>query len=275
MKTSLFIGTEDMPDLSYVYVFSDTVEKNVATAARLGFDAVELLIGDPDLFNEEAFRVSLKETGAEAACINTGRLMSQLGLTLIHADAAIRSSAFEKLQQLVELCGRLGCALNIGLFRGAAIEGQPIARTKAMFVDVLKRACEFASQHGVGINFEPTNRFETNFIQTTGEGLEIIDRVGMPNLGLLIDLYHMYIEDDDLYESIVRAGDRIRHVHFSDSDRWPPGVSHGELDFPRIIGLLKAVGYDGYLSVGLVRSDDAEECARKTASYLKALIREA
>jgi sugar phosphate isomerase/epimerase len=272
MKTSLFIGTEDMPELSYVYVFTDTVENNVARAAQLGFDGVELLVGDPAVFDPAGLESALKQTGIRLACINTGRMMSQLGLTLIHEQREVRDRAFEKLELLAALCGRLACALNIGLFRGQAIEGRPIRRTKDQFVGVLRDACDCASQYGAEINFEPTNRFETNFIHTTLEGLQIIEQVARPNLGLLLDTYHMYIEEVSLLESIRSAGDRLRHVHFSDSDRWPPGVSHGELDLGAIMAALEEIGYDGFLSVGLVRSANAEECARATAAYLKGLI---
>jgi sugar phosphate isomerase/epimerase len=199
-------------------------------------------------------------------------MVLEFGLTLLHEDRTTREKAFVKFTELTELCGRFGCALNIGLFRGRALGGQPISFSKALFVEILREGCDYAEQFGVPVNFEPTNRFETNFIQTTTEGLEIIERVNRPNLGLLLDLYHMYIEDDDLYASIELAGDRIRHVHFSDSDRWPPGVSRGELDFPRIVSLLQRAGYEGYLSVGLLKTDDPEENARTTVQFLRSLI---
>ncbi len=272
IKTSLFIGTPDMPDVAYVHLFRDEIQENVRKAARLGFDGVELLIGDPSFFDCDCLEKALAASGIDLACLNTGRMVSQFGLTLIHRDQNMRQKAFEKLQELVRICGRFGCALNIGLFRGGALEGKPIAYTKDLFVQIMKDACDYALPFGVTLNFEPTNRFEINFIHTTDEGLEVVSRVDRPNLGLLLDLYHMYIEDASIEESISKAMDYVKHFHFSDSDRWPAGVSHGVIDFRAIMALLKKIGYSGYLSEGLVPTEDVEECARRTAAYLKELI---
>ena len=272
IKTALFIGTPGMPDVAYVHLFRDEVAENVARVGRLGFDGVELIIGDPATFDEEELAGALSDSGVELACINTGRMVSELGLTLIHPDQHIRDEAFANLEALVQLCGRFGCALNIGLFRGAALEGKPISYSRDLFVDILAGACDYAAEYGVTINFEPTNRFEINFVNTTDEGLDIIRRVDQPNLGLLLDLYHMYLEDASIEESIVKARDHVRHFHFSDSDRWPAGVGHGVIDFPSLMVLLRAIGYEGYLSEGLVPTDDVDGCARRTAAYLKHLI---
>ena len=137
----------------------------------------------------------------------------------------------------------------------------------------MQAGCDFASSFGVGLNFEPTNRFETNFIHTTEEGLEIVERVGKPNLGLLLDLYHMYLEDRDLKESFRKARGVVRHIHLSDSDRWPAGVGHGVIDFPSLINLLKEIGYAGYLSEGLVSTEDVDASARQSVAYLRKLLR--
>lgn len=248
IKISLFIGTPDMPDVAYVHLFKDEIAQNVRRAAQFGFDGVELLIGDPASFDCDEMEKALAANKIELACINTGRMVSQFGLTLIHREQSIRERAFAKLKELVQVCHRLGCALNIGLFRGGALEGKPIAYTRDLFIDILKAACDYARQFGVTLNFEPTNRFEINFIHTTDEGLEIIKRAARPNLGLLLDLYHIYIEDASIEESILKARDCVRHFHFSDSDRWPAGVSHGVIDFRAIMALLKRINYSGYLS---------------------------
>jgi sugar phosphate isomerase/epimerase len=272
IRTSLFIGTPDMPELDYVHVFREKIGTNISRASRLGFDGVELLIGDPRALDLDEMEKALAAHNVELACINSGRMASQFGLTLVHEEEAVRKEAFSRLRQLIELCGRFRCALNIGLFRGGAVEGKPIAYSKQLLVETLSEACSHAESLGVTINLEPTNRFEINFIHTTDEGLEIAEKVDHPNLRLLLDLYHMYIEDDDIAESLHRAKDKVRHIHFSDSDRLPPGLSHGKIDFAAIIEILGAIGYSGFLSVGLARTDHPESDARNTAEYLKGLL---
>jgi 5-keto-L-gluconate epimerase len=272
IKTSLFMGTPDMPEVKYVHLYTGEFDENIKKASDAGFDGVELIIGDPDTTNAEELEKALKKYGKELACINTGRLNSQFGLTLLHTEKQVRQKAVDKFKSVVRLASRFGCYANIGIFRGAAIEGRPISYTRDMFVEILKELCDFASEHHVSINFEPTNRFEINFINTTNDGLDVINRVNRPNLGLLLDLYHMYLEDNDLLSMIVYCRSVVKHFHFSDSDRWPAGVSHGEIDFPALIRILTSIGYNGFLSEGLVRSEDADLCAAETARYLKQLI---
>ncbi len=272
MKTSLFIGTAGMPEIPCAHIYRESVGDNVKKAAACGFDGVELITCDPAQLDVGELEAALRTHGMKIACINTGRLQMEYGLTLIHAEAGMREKAFGKLADLIAIAARLGCDVNIGLFRGPALSFQPIRKTRDMFVGILKDACAVAKKAGVRINFEPTNRFETNYINTTAEGLDIIARVGADNLGLLLDLYHVYIEDPDMEESILGARRVLRHMHFSDSDRWPAGLGHGEFDFARLIALLKYIGYDGYLSEGLVPTDDVDASARKTAAFLRRLI---
>jgi sugar phosphate isomerase/epimerase len=274
IQTALLIATPDMPKVSYVHLFTGEIEDNVARAGRLGFDGVELLIGDPDSFASDRLAQALAAAQVKLACLNSGRLVSQFGLTLIHPERRIREEALRKFQGMVQVASRFGCAANIGLFRGAALEGKPIAYTRDLFVEILQHVCDYAALHQVRVNFEPTNRFEINFINTTSEGVDIVRRVGRGNLGLLLDLYHMYIEDPDMEEAIRSARDYVRHFHFSDSDRWPAGLGHGGFDFRALVRLLKEIGYSGFLSEGLVPTEDVDECARRTAAYLRRVIEE-
>ena len=139
IKTSLFIGTPGMPDVAYVHLFRDEVGATVARAARLGFDGVELIVPDPATFDADALASALSASGISLACINTGRMVSELGLTLIHPDVRVRDAALSKVEELVGLCQRFDCALNIGLFRGSALEGKPIGYSRDMLVDILQR----------------------------------------------------------------------------------------------------------------------------------------
>ncbi|HYF83879.1 MAG TPA: sugar phosphate isomerase/epimerase family protein [Clostridia bacterium] len=272
IQTSLFIGTKGMPEIPCAHLYHDEIELNVGKAARFGFDAVEIIISDPETFDWKTLDLALKNSNIKLSCINSGRMALEYGLTLVHEDEKIRLKAFDKLKAMVNIAENFNCPVNIGLFRGRALEFKPISYTRDMFVEIMKQACKYAGQHNVKINFEPTNRFEINFINTTDDGIDIINRVGASNLGLLLDLYHIYIEDKSLEESIIKAKDIVRHFHFSDSDRWPAGIGHGEFDFVKLIKLLDVIGYKGFLSEGLVPAENVDECAIQTASFLKKLI---
>ncbi|RGY99252.1 sugar phosphate isomerase/epimerase family protein [Clostridium sp. AM58-1XD] len=273
MKPSLFIATPEFPpDSKFVHLYRDTVDKNIKRAADQGFPAVEFLINDPDECDVDLLEESIKENGIELACLNTGYLASVLKYTMISEDKQIMEKAMQKLKKCIDIAQRMHCFVGIGLFRGACIPDKPVRYSKDLLVDALREAAAYAKERDVDLSFEPTNRFEINFINSTAEGVEIVERVGYDNLGMTLDLFHIYLEDRNMYESIVMAKDHVKHMHFSDSDRWPAGFSHGEINFPALIQLLHAIGYDGYLSEGLVRAENADECARVTARYLKDLI---
>lgn len=273
MKPSLFIATPEFPpDSKFVHLYRDTVDKNIKRAADQGFPAVEFLINDPDECDVDLLEESIKENGIELACLNTGYLASVLKYTMISEDKQIMEKAMQKLKKCIDIAQRMHCFVGIGLFRGACIPDKPVRYSKDLLVDALREASAYAKERDVDLSFEPTNRFEINFINSTTEGVEIVERVGYDNLGMTLDLFHIYLEDRNMYESIVMAKDHVKHMHFSDSDRWPAGFSHGEINFPALIQLLHAIGYDGYLSEGLVRAENADECARVTARYLKDLI---
>ena len=274
MKTSLFIATPEFPtDAQYVHLYRDSIDKNIKRAADQGFDAVEFLINDPAECNVALLEKSIADNHIDLACLNTGYIASGLKYTLISPDKKVMEKAMEKLKQCIDIAEKMHCFVGVGLFRGACIPDKPISYSRDMLVDALKEATAYAKPKGVDLSFEATNRFEINFINSTADGLDIVERVGADNLGMTLDLFHIYLEDRNMYESITMSKDHIRHMHFSDSDRWPAGFSHGEIDFPALIQLLHAIGYDGYLSEGLVHAENADECARVTANYLKELVR--
>jgi len=86
-------------------------------------------------------------------------------------------------------------------------------------------------------------------------------------MGMLIDTFHMNIEEVSIYESIIKAKDYITHVHLADSNRWAPGSGH--LDFAKIIKTLEEINYKGYLSAEILPLPDADRAARLTVEHLK------
>ncbi len=274
MKPSLFVATPEFPaDSQYVHLYRDRVDINIKRAADQGFEAVEFLINDPDECDVALLEKAIADNHIELACLNTGYIASVLKYTLISPDKAVMEKAMQKLKKCIDIAERMHCFVGIGLFRGACIPDKPIRYSRDLLVEVLKEAAAYAKAKNVDLSFEATNRFEINFINNTAEGLDIVERVGADNLGMTLDLFHIFLEDRNMYEAITMAHGHIRHMHFSDSDRWPAGFSHGEINFPALIQLLHALGFDGYLSEGLVRADNADECARVTATYLKDLIK--
>jgi sugar phosphate isomerase/epimerase len=99
--------------------------------------------------------------------------------------------------------------------------------------------------------------------------MQVVERVGAENLGLLPDTFHMNIEEPVIEDSIRSFGDRIFHFHVSDSNRWYPGAGH--LDFGSILEALFSTGYEGYVSGEWLPRPDAERSAERGIAYLRDL----
>jgi len=120
-------------------------------------------------------------------------------------------------------------------------------------VGALRRTAETAKAAGVTLNLEIVNRFETNLLNTTAQGLKFIDETGMDNIYLHLDTFHMNIEEPDPATAIRTAGDRLGYFHVGESHRGYLGT--GTIDFPRIFQALVDVGYDDYITFESFSSD--------------------
>ena len=97
----------------------------------------------------------------------------------------------------------------------------------------------------------------------------LVKSVGAANFGLLLDTFHMNIEEPQINQSIEMCAERIFHFHVADSNRWYPGAGH--LDFDSILKTLAATGYQGYVSGEFLPKPDANTAAKKSIDYLNTL----
>jgi len=134
-------------------------------------------------------------------------------------------------------------------------------------VERLHRVIAYAGEKGVRITLEPVNRYESDFINNADDGMKLVKDMGLPNLGLMLDLFHMNIEDPVIEEGLKLAGERLWHVHIADTNRLYPGAGH--MDFGRILETLRGMRYDAYLSAELFPLPDGDTAAKKTMEFLK------
>jgi sugar phosphate isomerase/epimerase len=133
----------------------------------------------------------------------------------------------------------------------------------------LQQCCAAAQPRGVRLALEPICRYETTLVNNVVQGLELIERVDADNFGLLLDTFHMNIEEPVIEESIRACGERIFHFHVADSNRWYPGAGH--LDFTSILNTLFDTGYQGFVSGEFMPLPEADTAARRNIAYLRQL----
>ena len=265
MKLALVLSTQAAQFKALA--LSGDLAANMARIAAWGYDGVELAIRDPRLVDGEALLRLAAENHLEIVAIGTGQAWGEEGLSYTDPDPAVREAAIARTLSHLPFASRAGAVLIIGLLRGIVRPGVAPAQAMAWLVEALQRCCAEAQRYGVRIALEPINRYETTLINNVAEGLELIRRVGAGNFGLLLDTYHMNIEEPSIEGSIRQAGDRIFHFHVADSNRWYPGGGH--LDFPSLLGELKSTGYRGYVSGEFLPIPDAETGAREAIKNLR------
>ena len=249
--------------------FTGDFEANVADIARMGYDGVELAIRDPRLVDAESIMRVAGAHGLSVPAIGTGQAWVEEKLSFTDPDREVRRKAVERVKSHLPLAKQLGAVVIIGLLRGIVRPGVSQEQAEAWLVDSLRECAEEASKLHVRFALEPINRYETTLVNNVAQGLELVEKVGSESFGLLLDTFHMNIEEPSIEDSIRAAGDRIFHFHVADSNRWYPGAGH--LDFGSILLALAETGYRGYVSGEFLPLPDARTAAMKGIEHLKAV----
>jgi sugar phosphate isomerase/epimerase len=249
--------------------FKGDFEANVAKIASWGYDGVELAVRDPQLVNAGQLERVVSENGLVVPAIGTGQAWGEEGLSFTSSDPAVRAAAIERISSHVPLATHLDAIVIIGLIRGITPAGQTHEKSMEYLVEAIQQCAAAAEGTSVRFALEPMNRYETDLIHTAADGLELIERVGKENFGLLLDTFHMNIEEPDIDDAIQTCGDRIFHFHVADSNRWHPGAGH--LDFVSILDGLIATGYQGFVSGEFMPLPDADTAAQSCIYYLNNL----
>lgn len=271
IKIAAMVGTPDLTqDTMAVY------RGDLATAFRklsaLGYDGVELMTRDPAQLDGIRLKSLLLENNLQFVGLCTGHVFGEDGLGLVGPDPAVETRAMEKLKSFVDFSaahfGR-GTLINIGRSRGPGLPNDPVG-TLAHMEQRFRELADYAAPHGIEWVLEPINVLQANYIHTTQDGIAMIRRVNRPNFNLMLDVYHMNIEDVNILDSFREAKAVTKFVHFTDNNRHWPGSAH--LEFEKFIALLNENGYDGYVSLEILPWPDGDTAARSAIQYLRRFI---
>jgi sugar phosphate isomerase/epimerase len=199
--------------------------------------------------------------------IGTGQILSEEGLSFTNPDIEIRRRAIERVKLHVHLASKLNAQVIIGLARGQ-INKELSADLQEQWLIEAFTECASADR-SVNLVIEPINRYETNVINSVESGLGFLERVGMDNIGLLLDTFHMNIEEPSIINSIQQAREKCFHFHIADSNRWYPGAGH--INFQEIADTLKEINYEGFLTAEMLPLPDPDTSAVKTIEYMRKL----
>lgn len=223
---------------------AEPIEKTVERIASLGYHKLEIA-GEPGAYDTQKIGNLFKDYGI--GCWGSVTLMMEQR-NLLAADEAQRAESIQYVKDVVKMVSELNGTM-VSVVPGTVGKVVPDARPEEEWewaVNSMKEIYNYAESQEILIGIEPINRFETYFINRGDQALALAKEVG-PNCGVCLDIFHMNIEEDDIYEAIRRAAGRINGFHVADNNRMAPGM--GTFNWPKIISTLKETGYDGTLSV--------------------------
>ncbi len=271
MKLSLVVSTPEVEACLPVALLSGTFAEKAAKAQALGADGLELVTIDPPRVDVGEITAVLAERELEVAAIGSGAVAVILGQTLLHPDASTAAQAEARLGEMIGFAERVGAGLvTIGGFRGRQASAPPDAR--ARLAAILRSAADHAAALGVRLAIEPLNRYEADLVNTAEQGLSFLAEVDHPAVGLLLDTFHVNIEErswDAPFRRLMQAG-KLWHIHLGDNNRLPPG--EGMIDFGHVVDILHDIGYAGFLSAELLALPDPDTAARTTLRHMRALL---
>lgn len=238
----------------------------------LDYDGVEFSLLEPERIDVKRIN-EIKDTfEMEIPALGTGSTYLRFGYSLGHHNDSIRKKAIERVEKYIEFAREVQSKVIIGLIRGRYNFESGPKKEKLNIKSSLRECCKIAENNNVVLLFEPINRFEIDSFNTISESMELIREIGSNNLRLLVDSYHIYLEEDPVlvWDYLEEIAHLVSHIHLADCTRRAPGTGH--FDFRAFLNIFKNAGYDGFASIETIMKPSFEEVAKESSEYLRLII---
>ncbi|MHB1416322.1 MAG: TIM barrel protein [Chloroflexota bacterium] len=230
----------------YPLVFrGEPLAKSIERLARAGYTAVELP-GDPEGVDVAEVRQLLAAHNMQVSSV-CGRHTP--GRSLINPDPAGRRATVDYVKAEVTLAAQVGAPIVV-VAPTEVRETKPVAsleQEREWAAAGIREAGNFAREQGVSLVIEAWNRYETHLVNRLEQALALREAVGLDNVGVMGDIFHMNIEEHSIADAVRRAGKHLLHFHICDSNRAAPGTGH--INFLPVLQALRDIDYQGYLAM--------------------------
>jgi D-psicose/D-tagatose/L-ribulose 3-epimerase len=235
---------------------TDTVIGELAPRiAGMGFDLIELPVEEPGAWDPDLAAEAIAQAGlgASVCCVMPP------GRDLAVADSEVVAQTQDYLRHCIEVANRVGSGTVAGPMYAAVgrlwrLDGAERSETLALVAERLRPIADLAAERGVKLAVEPLNRYETSLVNTVDQALALLEALDHPAGGLLLDTFHLNIEEKSPADAARRASGRIAHVHACGTDRGAPGGD--SFGWPEFLAALDDSGYGGPLCIESFTSEN-------------------
>jgi D-psicose/D-tagatose/L-ribulose 3-epimerase len=217
--------------------------------AKMGFNHIEIPIDDPKTLDFKKCREIINNAGISSisCCVAMGP-----DRDLIDPDPMIRQNGIDYVKASIDGLAILGGRNLVGPFYSAVgrtwqQSAEEREHDMQVLVEILKDIADYAGKKGIALGLEPLNRFETSFITTADQAIELVDRVNSPALKIMLDTFHMNIEENSMGDAIRKVGPRLLQVHSNENNRGTPGAGH--VPWKEVAQALKDIKFDGVMVI--------------------------
>ncbi len=217
-------------------------ERAIAGAAHYSQDFIEIPLIDIPSVDAKHTRALLEKHALRAAC---SLVMPEPAWPSVRPDAAI-----DHLKAALDKAVEMGAEALTGVTFGGTNERTGFPPTQAEY-DNLTRALGAAAQHakalGLQFGIEAVNRYENHLVNSAAQAVALVERIGMDNVFVHLDTFHMTMEEKGIANGILDARDHLKYMHLSESDRGTPG--YGNVPWDALFAALAAIGFKGVLTL--------------------------
>lgn len=252
----------------------EKMSDTMARAKRCGVTGIEYTSCPVNELDVADIQKGTAETGVRLSIIGSYYWVTGLGLSMLSENPTVAQTAVDTFKKALSIGAQIDTPVALGQIRGNVPDSyKPVSYYEDKLVEILKDVAAYADKVGATFTIEPENRFFLNWINTSRQGLHIINRVGSDRFKLTLDLKHMNVEED-ITEALIVGRDVLHNVHFIDADN---SYAHpgGLLDFDSIIRTLSALRFDGWICIATSGPENPalqDSTLADGARYINALI---
>ena len=269
MKFSIVTGLNEgnISESKLCYKFTDLCE----LLKPMGYKGIELAILEPEKIPVQKIKEIADSYEMEIPALGTGSTYLRFGYSFGDVKPKVRKKAINRIKKYIEFATVAESRIIIGLIRGRRKHDNTPDFERKKIIESLKICSKLAEENKVELLFEPINSFEIDSFNNIKDSLELISQVGSNNLRLMIDSFHIHLEEDPttIWNDLEINAEKVAHIHLADDTRRAPGTGH--FDFKRLLEIFEKKNYRSFASIETIMKPSFEEVAKKTMEYMKSI----